>query len=394
MAKKTNQFALYILMFNMFIAMSGIGLVIPVMPQYLETFGVAGQALGFIVASFALGQFIFSPIAGDLSDKLGRKKLIIIGLVIFSASQLWFGMASHEWMLYAARFISGIGGAFLIPATMAFVADITSFEERGRGMGLLGAAMSLGFMIGPALGGFLAKVSLTFPFYMASSAAIISAVVSFLILPEIKRTVSESPKEKKKRENMFTQMKNSVKTPYFMMLIIIFVFSFGIANFQTTFALYVDHKYNYSPQDIAVIMTVGGFIGVIVQTLVVDKLFKRFGELNVILVNLVVAALALLLFFLVNGYWLVLIVASMFSTATTLIRPAVNTVVSKLAGNEQGFAAGMNNAYMSLGNMIGPALAGIFFDININSPFIIGSIILLCSWGITLYWIKKKNPVL
>lgn len=393
MAMKTNNFALYILMFNMFITMSGIGLVIPVMPQYLESFGVAGQALGFIIASFAFGQFLFSPLAGDLSDTLGRKKLIIVGLIIFSVSQLWFGLATHEWMLYTARFISGIGGAFLVPATMAFVADITTLEERGRGMGFLGASMSLGFMIGPALGGFLAKVSLTFPFYMASVAAVIAAIVSVIILPDIKNAISETPQEPKKRENILTQMKNSVKTPYFMMLIIIFVFTFGIANFQTTFSLYVDHKYNYTPQDIAVVLTVGGFIGVIVQTLVIDKLFKRFGELNVILVNLVVAAIAFLLFFVVDGFALVLIVASIFSTATTLIRPAVNTVVSKLAGNEQGFAAGMNNAYMSLGSMIGPALAGMFFDIDINYPFIVGFIILLASWAITLVWIKRKQPV-
>lgn len=393
MTKKTNNSALYILMFNMFIAMSGIGLVIPVMPQYLETFGVAGQALGFIIASFAFGQFLFSPLAGDLSDTLGRKKLIIVGLIIFSASQLWFGLATHEWMLYSARFISGIGGAFLVPATMAFVADITTLEERGKGMGFLGASMSLGFMIGPALGGFLAKVSLTFPFYMASIAAVIAAVVSVIILPDIKNAITETPPEPKKRENILTQMKNSLKTPYFMMLVIIFVFTFGIANFQTTFSLYVDHKYNYTPQDIAVVLTVGGFIGVIVQTLVVEKLFKRFGELNVILVNLVVAAIAFLLFFVVDGFALVLVVASIFSTATTLIRPAVNTVISKLAGNEQGFAAGMNNAYMSLGSMIGPALAGMFFDININYPFIVGSVILLASWAITLVWIKRKKPV-
>lgn len=394
MAKKSSKFALYILMFNMFIAMAGIGLVIPVMPQYLETFGVAGQALGFIIASFALGQFLFSPLAGDLSDTFGRKKLIIVGLVVFSASQLWFGLATHEWMLYAARFISGIGGAFLIPATMAFVADITSLEERGKGMGLLGASMSLGFMIGPAIGGFLAKVSLTFPFFMAAIAAVLSAVISFIILPDVKHAISNNPSGAKKSENILVQMKNSIKTPYFMMLVIIFVFSFGIANFQTTFSLYVDHKYNYTPQDIAIVLTVGGFAGVIVQTLIVNKLFKRFGELNVILFSLVGAALSLLAFFLVDGFALVLLIATLFSTATTLIRPAVNTVVSKLAGNEQGFAAGMNNAYMSLGNMVGPALAGMFFDININFPFVIGSVILLCSWGITIAWIKKKKPVI
>ena len=281
-------------------------------------------------------------------------------------------MATHEWMLYAARFVSGIGGAFLIPATMAFVADITTFEERGKGMGFLVLPCLLGFMIGPAIGGFLAKVSLTFPFYMAAIAAILSAVISFIILPDVKHAISENPSEAKKRENILVQMKNSIKTPYFMMLVIIFVFSFGIANFQTTFSLYVDHKYNYTPQDIAIVLTVGGFAGVIVQTLVVNKLFKRFGELNVILFSLVGAALSLLAFFLVDGFALVLLIATLFSTATTLIRPAVNTVVSKLAGNEQGFAAGMNNAYMSLGNMVGPALAGMFFDINIKSP--------ICYW--------------
>lgn len=393
MAEKSNKSALYILMFNMFIAMSGVGLVIPVMPKYLETFGVAGQALGFIIAAFALAQFIFSPIAGDLSDKLGRKRLIIIGLVIFSVSQLAFGLATHEWMLYVSRAVSGVGAAFLIPPTMAFVADITTVEERGRGMGLLGASMSLGFMIGPALGGFLAKISLAFPFYIAATVAIISAVVSYFILPDIRNQVSASM-EKKKRENLYVQMKKSIKTPYFIMLIIIFVFSFGLANFQATFSLYVDHKYSYTPQDIAVLLTVGGFIGVIVQTFVVQKLFKRFGELNVILVNLLFAAVSMSFILFVNSFWLILFVSTIFFTATSLIRPAVNTVVSKLAGNEQGFAAGMNNAYMALGNMIGPALAGIFFDINISSPFIIGSILLLISYGITIVWMKNKNPVI
>src|SRR5690606_5860829 len=144
MAAKSNNFALYVLMFNMFIAMSGIGLIIPIMPEYLDTFGVAGQALGTLIATFALAQFLFSPLSGQLSDKYGRKKLIIIGLIIFGLSQLVFGLASDLWILYLARFFSGLGAAFLIPPMMAFVADITTFEERGKGMGLLGASMSLG----------------------------------------------------------------------------------------------------------------------------------------------------------------------------------------------------------------------------------------------------------
>ncbi len=376
MVRNSNQFALYVLMFNMFIAMAGIGLIIPIMPAYLGTFGVAGQALGFLIAMFAFSQFLFSPLAGDLSDKYGRKHLIIFGLVVFGLSQLMFGLATELWVLFLARFFSGLGSAFIVPPMMAFVADITTEEERGKGMGLLGASMSLGFMIGPAIGGFLAEVSLQFPFYTATTAALVSAGISMFVLPNTKPTLVKTgilPR----RENLFKQMKRSTTTPYFIMLIVVFVFSFGLANFQATIALYVDKKYGFTPGEIAILITIGGFVGVIVQTFVINKLFKRFGELKVILVNLLVSAIAMMSVLFVDGFWPILIVSSVFFTAASLLRPAVNTLISKQAGSEQGFAAGMNNAYMSLGNMVGPALAGVLFDINMSFPYIAGTIILL-----------------
>lgn len=387
--KKSNPFIIYLLMFNMFIIMAGIGLIIPIMPKYLETFGAAGQALGFIIAAFAFAQFVFSPIAGDLSDKYGRKKLIVIGLALFGLSQLWFGTATHEWMLYAARFISGIGGAFLIPPTMAFVADITTFEERGKGMGYIGAAMSLGFMVGPGIGGLFSAISLNFPFYVSSATAIVAMVFSIFVLPDIRNKEVADPT--KSRENIVQQMKRSFYTPYFMMLLIIFVFSFGIANFQSTFALYMNYKFNFSPEQIAIVLTAGGFVGVVIQMFLIDRLFKRFGEMQIILSSLVFAAVTLFGMLFVNQFFSILLVATLFSIAVTLIRPAVNTVVSKLAGAEQGFAAGMNNAYMSLGNMVGPALAGLMFDWNYNLPFIVGSLVLLGTFFITAIWMRRKQ---
>ncbi len=185
-------------------------------------------------------------------------------------------------------------------------------------------------------------------------------------------------------------MKRSTTTPYFVMLIVMFVFSFGLANFQSTISLYVDHKYGYTPAQIAVIITVGGFVGVIAQTFIINKLFKRYGEMRVILVNLVIAAFAMIGILFVNSFFMILFVATIFFTATSLLRPAVNTLVSKLAGEEQGFAAGMMTAYMSLGNMIGPALAGILFDINIIYPYIIGTVILLICFVIASYWSKRS----
>ncbi|MCG3087409.1 MFS transporter [Sporosarcina cyprini] len=393
MTTASSKAALYILMFNMFIAMSGIGLIIPIMPQFLGTFGAAGKVLGFLIAIFSLAQFIFSPLAGSLSDRHGRKKIIIFGLIIYGLSQLAFSLSTEVWMLFIARFFSGFGSAFIVPPMMAFVADITAYEDRGKGMGLLGASMSLGFMIGPGIGGFLSKVSLEFPFYVAAGAAIFAAVLSIFILPNPVPT-TEQAQTMKKQDNILAQLVRSTKTPYFIMLLVMFVFSFGLANYQSTISLYVDHKYGYTPSQIAVLITVGGFVGVIVQTFVITPLFKRFGEMKVILFNLVLAALSMVSILAVNTFWTILMVATVFSIATSLLRPAVNTLVSKLAGDEQGFAAGMMNAYMSLGNMVGPALAGSIFDLNIAFPYILGTAILFICFGIAGYWSKRNAALL
>ena len=215
---KKNKSALYLLMFNMFITMLGIGIVIPVMPSYLAEFGVAGKVLGFLIAGFALAQFLFSPIAGDLSDRYGRKPFIVAGLFIYAFSQILFGIADEVWVLFLSRFLSGFGAALIAPPIMAFVADITTFEERGKGMGMLGAAMSLGFMVGPGFGGFLAEVNLTFPFFLAGAISIIAAIVTIFMLPSVKPAPVST-----KRENLAKQLARSVKTNYFVLLIIIFI---------------------------------------------------------------------------------------------------------------------------------------------------------------------------
>lgn len=384
--KKSNKLALFLLMFNMFITFSGIGLIIPVMPKYLELFGAAGQVLGLLIATFAFAQFVFSPIAGNLSDKYGRKQLIVIGLIIYGISQIFFGLSTEIWMLFVSRFLSGLGAAFIGPPIMAFVADVTSYEDRGKGMGMIGAAISFGFLIGPGIGGLLSHVSLQFPFYVAGAVSLITAAISAFLLPNVKHAMDTSDKQ----DHVINQLIHSVKTPYFVILLIVFGFSFGIANYQTTLALFVTDKFNYTPADISIILTVGGAMGVIIQVFVITPLFKRFGEMKVILVNLLVATICMLLLIYVNGFALILLVAIVFSIATSLIRPAVNTLISKLADTNQGFAAGMNNAYMSLGNMIGPALAGILFDIDRNIPYYLGAVILLTCFSLAYLWALKK----
>lgn len=385
--KSSKKWALYLLMFDMFITFSAIGLIIPVMPTYLKTFGAAGQALGFIIAVIAFAQFIFSPVAGNLSDRHGRKNLIIFGLFVNGLSQIFFGLSTELWMLFVCRFFTGVGSAFIVPPVMAYVADLTSNAERGKAMGKIGAAISLGFMIGPGIGGFLSNVSLHFPFYFAGSVTIIAGFLSFIILPSIKPVI----KDQVKGENLFKQMARSFKTSYFVLLIVVFVFSFGISNFQSTLTMFLTYKFNFTPNDIAIVMTVGGFVGVIVQGFALNKIFNAFGEMKIILFGLLVAAISLFGMLYVSSFYFILLVATIFSTATTLIRPAVNTLISKTAGDEQGYAAGMNNSYMSLGNVIGPALAGTLFDWHMNIPFTFGAIILIGCFILTFVWTKKTN---
>ncbi|MBS4220400.1 MFS transporter [Bacillus sp. FJAT-49711] len=387
--KISKKFAIYILMFNMFITFSAIGIIIPVMPTYLKTFGAAGQALGFMIAIIAFAQFIFSPAAGNLSDRYGRKRLIIFGLLLNGLSQIAFGLSTELWMLYLCRFFTGVGSAFIVPPVMAYTADITTNEERGKAMSWLGAAISLGFMIGPGIGGLLSNISLHFPFYFGGSATILAGILSLMILPSIRPVVKEQPKGLPKGENIIQQMARSFKTSYFVFLIVVFVFSFGIANFQSTLTMFLTYKFNYTPNDIAIVITVGGFVGVIVQVFALNKLFIAFGEMRIILFGLFVAAISLYGMLFVSSFYIILLVATIFSTATTLIRPAVNTLISKSAGDEQGYAAGMNNSYMSLGNMIGPALAGTLFDWHRNIPFAFGAIILLGCFILTYIWTKK-----
>ncbi|WP_237392034.1 MFS transporter [Paenibacillus dendrobii] len=388
---KTNK-SLIVLMINMFIAMLGIGLVIPILPKLLEDFNAGGTAAGYLIAASGLTQFLFSPLAGEWSDKYGRKRMIVLGLVLFTLSQFLFAIAGVMWLLYVSRFLGGIGAAMMVPAMMAYVADSTTEDTRGKGLGMLGAAMSLGFVIGPGIGGFLADLGLRAPFYISALVAAIATVLSFFMLKE---TLSEerlqaARQSQQKRESIVKQLITSVKAPYFIYLILVFTLTFGLVNFEAVFSLFVDNKYGYTTKEISVMITVGALVGVVVQGALINKLLHRFGENKLINVSFLISAIMMVLMLLSGNFWYNMVLILIFFTFTSIMRPAINTVLSKMAGSEeQGFVMGMNNAYMSLGNIFGPALAGILFDVHVNLPYSFGAIVLVLSLVLSLSWGKR-----
>ncbi|MGE7903009.1 MFS transporter [Peribacillus sp. NPDC094092] len=378
-----------ILMINMFIAIGSFGIIIPILPAYLASINQGGTAAGLMIAIFAGAQLIFSPIAGKWTDQFGRRKMIIYGLVGLTLSMFIFYAVNSIWLLYASRIIGGIGAALLIPAIFAYVADITTFEQRAKGNSLVSAAMSLGIVVGPGIGGFLADFGLKFPFLISALVSLSAVVFSIFVLKESEAAQVTQAMDAK-NESMVRKIALSVKMPYFIPLIITLVMSFGLMAYESVIGLYLDNQFNSSPKDIAVMVTATGIVSVIVQLFVVDRIVHRFGEVNVLNIFISVAAIGFLLSLFASSYLIFFLISLVIFLSTSILRPVLNTLISKMAGNEQGFAMGMNNAYMSIGNVLGPTLAGMMYDVHITYPFMLGLILLFITLMITMAWQKRS----
>ena len=182
--QKSNRHTMMILFLTMFIIMVGFGVIMPILPYYAENMGASATELGLLTATYATLQFFFAPMWGRISDRVGRKPILLLGLFGFSFTFLGFGLSTKLWMLFAARGISGLISSATMPTVMAYIADTTDNEHRGDGMGVLGAAMGLGMIFGPVIGGFLGEYSASTPFFVSAALAFMIAVSSLFFLPE------------------------------------------------------------------------------------------------------------------------------------------------------------------------------------------------------------------
>ncbi|MES9759865.1 MFS transporter, partial [Priestia megaterium] len=370
---KTKRSTLYLLLINIFIVFLGIGLVIPVLPSIMNELNISGTTVGYLTAIFALTQLIISPFSGKAADKFGRKIMIVIGLFIFSVSELLFGMGKTIELLFISRILGGVSGACIMPAVTAFIADITTLETRPKMLGYMSAAITTGLIIGPGVGGFLAEIGTRVPFYSASILGFIAATLSVMLLKE-----PASPQEEIEAKGPIQKsgLKKIFMPMFFIAFIVIFVSTFGLTAFESFFSLYVDHKFAFSPLDIAISITGGAIIGAIFQVVLFEPLVKYMGEINVIRWSLVLSAILVFTMTLVNSYWTVMTVTFIVFIGADLIRPAVTTYLSRIAGNEQGFVGGMNSFFTSLANVFSPILGGILFDIDINYPYYFSTVVI------------------
>lgn len=385
---------LIVLMVNLFIIMVGIGLVIPIVPYYIEEFNASGRELGFLIAIFAFMQFLFAPIWGRLSDKIGRKPLVALGMFGFAAGEFIFAYASGLWMLFLSRAVAGIFGSALMPTAMAFVADVTPEKDRGKGMGMLGAAMALGIVIGPGIGGWLAEIELNLPFILAGIAAALGGIVSILFLPESLSAEDKETAKQQEKTSLLLNMASALKSEIGFLLILIFTISFALANFQAIFGFYMLKKFGYDPSEVGILVAVTGIVGVVVQGTLIGRLTNRFGEKKVVKGSLLLSAIGFLSMTFAFNYATVLLTISLFFLGNSLVRPSVNALLSKMAGQNQGMVMGLNNSFLSLGNAIGPVLAGLLFEWNLELPYWFGAFLMLVTLiGMRVWLSKRKTTV-
>lgn len=383
---KSNKLVLSTLLLNLFIAFLGIGLVIPVTPTIMNELNISGTVVGYMVSAFALAQLIVSPIAGRWVDNIGRKPMIIIGLLIFSISEFLFGIGQTVEVLFASRILGGISAAFIMPAVTAYIADITTSSTRPKALGYMSAAISTGFIIGPGIGGFLADISTRLPFFFAAGFGLFATILSLITLTEPDRSYEVEEKYQPIPKAGFKRVFSPMYSIAFM---VIFISSFGLAAFESLFALFVDHKFGFTAKDIAVIISLGAIVGVIFQVGLFDKLTRWFGEIRLIRYSLLVSTSLVFIMTFVSSYWSILLVTMLVFVGFDLMRPAVTTYLSRIAGNEQGFAGGMNSMFTSLGNIFGPIVGGILFDIDLNYPFYFATVVLGAGIALTYLW---KHP--
>ena len=381
-----------ILMVNMFIAIASFGIIVPILPAYLVSINQGGTAAGLMIAIFAGAQLLFSPLGGKWADIYGPRKVIILGLSLLTVSMLMFYATDSIWILYASRIVGGIGDAFLVPGIFTYVAGITTSAQRAKATGLVTASMSLGLVIGPGIGGFLADFDLKLPFLVSAIVTLTAVLFSLVLLKEIEpaEEISKQAEEFIKAETMFEQIGRSVKMPYFIPLIITFVMSFGLVAYESVIGLYLTSQFESSSKDIAMMITATGLVSVIVQIFVVDRLIRRFGEVAVLIAFLGVATGGFLLSLVAGSYAAFFGVSLVIFLAMAILRPVLNILISKMAQGEVGFAMGMNTAYMSLGNVLGPLSAGLLFDLNINYPFILGLALLIVTLTIAIAWRSSR----
>jgi DHA1 family tetracycline resistance protein-like MFS transporter len=372
-----------------FIDLVGFGIVIPILPLYAEEYGPSPVVFGLLMASFSIMQFIFAPILGRLSDRIGRRPVLLVSLVGSAVGYVLFGIAGSIGMLFASRIIDGISGGNISTAH-AVITDITGPEDRAKGMGLIGAAFGLGFILGPAIGALLVTVA---PWMPGIAAAVASSVAFLLVLTRLPETLDPTAKKQARRhplnlQNLSRTMAHPVLGPCMAMA---FCTIFAFANFETTFAQFAKLRFGFSISTIAWLFVYAGILGAAVQGGLVGKLSKRFGEARLIVAGTILSFLALGVLPLAPGTGPLLAILAVLALGQGIAHPSLSALTSKLAGpDEVGGVMGIFQGMSSMARIVGPFWAEVAYGrLGFAWPFRTGAVFMALACAVALVALSR-----
>ncbi|HEX4193372.1 MAG TPA: MFS transporter [Stellaceae bacterium] len=370
-----------ILLLIVFIDLLGFGIVIPLLPYYALKFSASPFEVTALMACYSFAQFFASPIWGRMSDRMGRKPILLVSLGCSVLSYLWLGFAGQLWMLFAARLLAG-AGAGNISAAQAYITDVTDEANRAKGMGMIGAAFGLGFTLGPAIGGLLAgsnasSATLSRPAFAAALLSVIALILAVIILKE-----SLSPENRRQAAGpgRWALAQEAFGRPSLRHLIILFFLTTtAFAGMEATFALWANSGFGWGPQQVGELFFYIGIVLVLVQGGLVRPLSRSLGESRMALIGSVLLLLGLGGLPFSTDLPRLLIDMALLATGFGILNPAVTSLVSRAAGTtERGGILGVNQSGQSLARILGPLIGGaVYGAVGRDAPYYVGAVIMV-----------------
>ncbi|WP_010269962.1 MFS transporter [Paenibacillus senegalensis] len=366
----------------------GFGIIIPVLPV------IVGEDQGFhlamLLSVYSAVSFFMSPWWGRVSDKTGRKPVLLIGLGGFAVSFLLFGLAGDQlWLMYVSRIIGGAFSGAVTACAVAYVADITTDENRTKGMGLVGMSIGLGFVLGPALGGVFSLWGLSVPFF-------VSSLLSFLCLLFTASYLTESlPPEARggavpaRQPSRWAAFQGPLKYLY----ILSFFVTFTLAGLETTFQLFQMAKIGVDSFEAGMMFFASGIVGALIQGGVVRRHVKPGQEKVAISIGLVLSAAGFILILFSSSVWTAALYLSVFGAGNALIRPCVISLITQKTKVGQGVATGLNSSMDSLGRIFGPLGAMALFGWHMASPYIVGAVLCIAAMLLVAGFVRADSEL-
>ncbi len=395
---KKESTALTLIFLTVFIDLLGFGLLIPILPAFgLKVLNIDETSIGIVISAYSFIQFIFNPIFGKISDKRGRKPVIVFCLLLNAIGYLLFSITNSFLLLLLSRIIAGIGGSS-ISVAQAYIADVTTPENRSKGMGIIGSAFGLGFVFGPLLGGILSEFGYAVVGYVSAGFSFLAFILTTFLLPEslnIKaQTEAEAVLPQRRRKLIdIESFKHVFRKPDLALLIsLFFVLTFSFANIYGTFALLGIQVYHFTDKQNGYMFGIIGLTSAIVQGTLIGTINKFFSRKNIFIISSFLISLNLALIPYAGNFLGLAVVSFFLSVGTGFFQPTILSLISEVTSEqEQGMTLGINQSMSAFARMLGPLWGGFAFEyLGYPFPFLTGAFFTAAIFLISIFYLPKR----